>query len=419
MMGEVRKLGDEELRSLVSVAKKSKAGANGYLTLQEANRLSDLIGKDATLTAASKDSLQNVIVNEMRITAETASLSPSTKALWKKYEGASLGEATSREIREIVSHAKAEPMATPGNAVGEAFRDAGIGAAIGLATGHPVAGVIAFGARRLATKAINSHDIAETVHRLSASGQWAKATETVQNIVTSTVREFVRGGVRAKGLATVSGGMKDYEAAKAGVERSASPEFADMVRRYAERVSSSKQMQDSIIKVHQRATSEMLKRMQAAEPFSAPSLLAKPKGKQRVLTQEQAAFMRGYSVVSDPMSAMKNILAGRMTRDDAKLFRSQWPALHGEMVNSLRAEVAMMQQSGGGLTPEKVVMLSDAVGESVSPLTDPAFIRGLQSSFAVVAEQRAKAAEGAPQQEEVAPATASPLLTAEQRGSFQ
>lgn len=247
-----------------------------------------------------------------------------------------------------------------------------IGGSVGAALGGPLGAV-------LASAATNPTSL---VRSLATLERWSRgATDEI----VSGVREFVGGGVRRVARAArtatrnarsaaVLGGVRAYEARVRRLDEERA-DVSGTVERISRRVSgmdSAPRTRDALIAATTRGHTYLASvrpRARALPGQIVPTLDRAPS------PEEIDRFLRAARVVDDPLSVLRDLDSGRLTRDSVEALRQVYPQIYQRIVAEVMQQIS---ERGSDIAYERRIALGMLLGVPTDPSLTPEHLAALQ-----------------------------------------
>jgi hypothetical protein len=227
--------------------------------------------------------------------------------------------------------------------------------------------------------------VKEAMERMAISGELAAMTKSTAEIAGKAATAFLTTGGK---VATKQHHMEtptpaSYKKILKEYDRVSSPSYREALTKYVGRLSPSPELHKSVMANYDKSVAMVGERISAANSAKLGSM--RKSYQSSVLTRDQLNAVRTWNIVSNPTAAIKALMSGALSKDEANTFKTIWKDLHRQIVNSVRDSVAKVQMSGNGIHASKLVELSLLLGEPVDRVMEPEFIKRNQEAYAEAA----------------------------------
>jgi hypothetical protein len=358
--------------------------------LKTSNRLQEMAGKgglEGEMYRVASDAVQAEVMNSMRAADEGIAAvyggAKANKALVDAMESATGRKA----IAELVSN----PMGITGHDVHTV--------AMGTALGSPGTGIGAVLGRK-AIGFINNKleaPLAEAAYRAAMGGSAAGATARIGMEITSAVKSFLTGSrevavtesAKHSSKKGPSYSLKDYQKTLEAHEKLTSAVHRAQVQEVANQLANMGQpkLADAAMQHYDRAVAYLNQNAPKNPKIKQAGALQRLPIK-GALDLKDMKFLRLFSAVSDPMSVVKGLQEGTVSRDAVRAMKYVYPDLHQELVSRTATQIMEMKDQGKFLPEDKVVYLATVLDAPVSSTTEKKFISAVQTAHAADNEQK-------------------------------
>lgn len=370
----------------------SIAGVNDVATVRALKALPDNIPVQelSKFITGSSDQARTVALTEIRNAIEASQNTAAAKIL-DSVQASSLKKSTSRTVLDALENATPRAAEKASGGIASALGDFAFATAVGAAT-NPIGGALGYTAARAARYVLNGPHVKEAMERMALTGELSAATRTATDTISKLVSTFSRSSSMSlsKRSSMDTPTPKAYKKIVEEYNRVSSPQYRATVSQRVGKLSATPEMHEAFMGNYDRSVAAMGQRITAANTSQIGSM--RKSYESSVLTRDQLNVVRTWNIIHNPMGAIKALMSGELSRDEAKTFREIWNPLYKELTKKVRESVAMSQIGGKGMSASKIVELSLVLGEPMDRIMEPEFIQRNQEAYAeakVQEEQRA------------------------------
>jgi hypothetical protein len=339
-----------------------------------------------------KTQVLSVVDSEIRSAMEGAELTGEhLKGIADKYSAASAGEMVAKSFEDSLGKKMTNKLLSSEPSINPKDLAYAIGGSI---LGHPAASI-----SWLAGKGIIKNlgarvepAMAQMAFDMSVGQKAAAATNTVRSQIKDSVKAFLGSGTKAVNAsykpsekATVPKDVltrKSFEDKYSRAEQMLSDGHQAKVRKYTEMLYSqgypelASQLQDTNSRAIQYLTYNMPARQSAKAVHSLRQIPVS-----KVPTLKEYQFDRQMNIIQKPMSLLKGLENGSISRDEVAAVKYVYPDLHRELVATATEEIYQMKLAGKHLPMGKIGLLSVAMDAPLDSAWTPEYIGAVQASF--------------------------------------